>query len=450
MQTTQAQIYLPLIKTRTLTAPIKVTLTINGGVFYQQIAVASSKEGAYNGSFKLNLNGGEFAHLVALCGSEGLSGNMTSTLNTRVDINQKQTGTYNFSNPVQDDGADPWIFYNNGYYYYIATAGSVLRLRKAMNIGDLPYAQSKIIYDPEEGKPWSKKLWSPEIHYYSDEQIGKGMGGWYCYIACDDGDNKKHRMYVIKCLDGNDLFGIWGNPITGEVNVPQKIEAEDIVNFDNTWAAGQTHIIINGQLYMMYVTEALRGTTDFHQTINIVKMTNPWTITGQSHVICRPEYDWEEHGHAISATTGKIWPRVVEGGTAVYGDNGEVYIIYSGSGYWTTYYALGQLKYLGGDPLDINNRKKSPEPILSKSGQINGCGHASYVTDTSGERWICYHAYTGTNTDSGRDAFVERYTVDANGVTIGNGTKHPASLSTVYTANLNPMSIKEKTSGFHN
>ena len=114
MQTTQAQIYPPLIKTRTLTAPIKVTLTINGGVFYQQIAVASSKEGAYNGSFKLNLNGGEFAHLVALCGSEGLSGNMTSTLNTRVDINQKQTGTYNFSNPVQDDGADPWIFYNNG------------------------------------------------------------------------------------------------------------------------------------------------------------------------------------------------------------------------------------------------------------------------------------------------------------------------------------------------
>ena len=177
-------------------------------------------------------------------------------------------------------------------------------------------------------------------------------------------------------------------------------------------------------------------------------MTNPWTITGNSYVICKPEYDWEMHGHAISQTSGKIWPRVVEGGTAVYGDNGEVYIIYSGSGYWTTFYALGQLKYTGGDPLNINNWEKSPEPIFSKNSQINGCGHASYVTDTSGQRWICYHAYTGKNTDSGRDAFVEPYSVDANGVTVGNGTKHPADLATVYTADLNPMSLADKTSGF--
>lgn len=425
-----------------------VTLNINGGVFYQEIAVTESKQGSYNGTFKVTIRGGEFGHLVELAGSEGLTGNMTSTLDSSINLINKQSGTYNFSNPVQDDGADPWIFYNNGYYYYIATAGSVLRLRRAMNIGDLPYAQSKIVYDPEEGKPWSKNLWSPEIHYYSDEQIGAGNGGWYCYIACDNGDNKHHRMYVIKCLDGNDLFGRWGNPITGEVNVPQRIEAKDIEGFDDRWAAGQTDIIINGQLYMMYVTENGRGTIDFYQTINIVKMTNPWTITGQSYPICKSEYDWEMHGHAVSQTTGKIWPKVVEGGTAVYGDNGEVYIIYSGSGYWTTYYALGQLKYMGGDPLDVNNWKKSPEPIFSKNGQINGCGHASYVTDTSGQRWICYHAYTGTNTDSKRDAFIETYTVDANGVTIGNGTKHPADLYTVYTADINPMPLKDRIHGF--
>ncbi len=423
-----------------------VTLNINGGVFYQSIKASQSTLGTYKGSYKVIINGGEFSHLVKLTGTEGLAGSMSSALSGSVDMTKKESGVYHFSNPAQGDGADPWLFYNNGYYYYIATAGSVLRLRRAANIGDLPHAETKIIYDPEDGQMWSKNLWSPEIHYYTDEQIGKGNGGWYCYIACDDGNNLNHRMYVIKCLDGNDLFGRWGNPVTGEVNVPQKIEAKDIPNFDNTWAAGQSAITINGQIYTMYVTETGRGTSAFHQTINIVKMTNPWTITGQSHIICKPEYQWEMNGYATNGT--KWWPKVVEGATAVYGDNGEVYIIYSGSGYWTTNYCLAQLKYLGGDPLDINNWEKSPEPIFSKNGQINGCGHASYVTDTSGQRWICYHAYTGTTTDSGRDAFVEPYSVNANGVTVGNGSKHPADYATVYTANVNPMSLKEKTSGF--
>ena len=434
----------------TQTFDSNVSLTIGGGVFYQSITSSTTGIGTYKGSFNVSILGGEFAHLVTLTGAEELSGSMSSHLTSSIDLGEKETGVYSFSNPVQGDGADPWIFYNNGYYYYIATGGSALRLRRAANIGDLPHAESKIIYDPEDGHMWSKNLWSPEIHYYSDEQIGKGNGGWYCYIACDDGNNTNHRMYVIKCLDGNDLFGRWGNPVTGEVNVPQKIEATDIPDFDNTWAAGQTDIMINNQLYLMYVTEKNRGTKDFHQTINIVKMTNPWTITGQSYPICKPDYDWEMHGHAVSAETGKVWPKVVEGGTAVYGDNGEIYIIYSGSGYWTTYYALGQLKYMGGDPLDASSWQKSPEPIFSKNNQINGCGHASYVTDTSGQRWICYHAYTGTNTDSGRDAFIEPYSVDSNGVTIGSGTKHPADLSKVYTAELNPLSLREKTSCFTN
>ena len=423
-----------------------VNLTINGGVFYAVIGAAYNNAGTYTGSFNVKLNGGEFGHLVKITGTDGLSGGMSSKLESKIDLDKKQTGTYNFSNPIQGDGADPWLFYNNGYYYYIATAGSVLKLRRAANIGDLPYAETRVIYDPEDGKMWSKNLWSPEIHYYSDEQIGEGNGGWYCYIACDNGDNTNHRMYVIKCLDGNELFGRWGNPVTGEVNVPQKVEAKDIPGFDDLWAAGQSAITINGQIYTMYITETGRGTSSFHQTINIVKMTNPWTITGQSQIICRSEYDWEMHGYATNGS--KWWPKVVEGATAVYGDNGEVYIIYSGSGYWTTFYALGQLKYLGGDPLDINNWQKSPEPILSKNNQINGCGHASYVTDTSGQRWICYHAYTGTDTSSGRDAFVEPYSVNSSGVSIANGTKHPADLATVYTAEFNPMALRQKTVGF--
>ena len=426
-------------------------LTINGGTPYGTIAASLNNIGTLKGSFDLTLNGGEFGHITDIIGTEGVDGwTMTSSLHAGdgVSLNAKISGTMSFRNPIRSNGADPWLFFHDGNYYYIATQGSRLDLYKAANIGDLPNASYKTIYKPEEGKAWSKNLWSPEIHYYTDEEIGAGNGGWYCYIACDDGANTNHRMYVIKCLDGDNLLGRWGNPVTGEVNVPQKIEAKDIPGFDDTWAAGQTDIRINGQLYMMYVTENGRDTSDFYQTINIIKMTNPWTLVGQSSVICKPDYDWEMGGAAYNPTTGKAYPKVVEGGTAVYGSDGSIFIVYSGSGYWTTEYKLGQMKYLGGDPLLMSSWEKLPTPILSKSDKINGCGHASYVTDTDGQGWICYHAYKGRDTQGGRFAYVEPYTATKDGVVIGEGTGHPADPDKTYTVNLNSTPLGEKVHGF--
>ncbi len=427
----------------------KVSLLIEGGTFYGNIAPARATLwqflGSYSGSFDVAIQGGNFDHLTELVGTDRLQG-MTSSLQVakNIDLDAPVSGTMTFTNPIRANGADPWLFYLDGYYYYTATTGSTLGIARATNIGDLKYAEYVTVYDPEDGKMWSRNLWSPEIHYYSDEEIGKGNGGWYCYIACDNGDNVYHRMYVIKCLDGNNLFGRWGNPVTGEVNVPQKIEAKDIPGFADTWAAGQTDIRIGGKLYMMYVTERGRYTPsdEFYQTINLVEMTNPWTIVGQSAVICKSEYEWEKGGASKNA------PEVVEGGTAVYAEDGTIYIVYSGSGYWTTEYQLGQLKYLGGDPLDIHNWEKRPTSILRKSDEINGCGHASYVQDTAGQNWICYHAYIGKDTSSGRYAFVEPYYADKNGVVIADGSEHPAPIDTVYEVALNPKPLSEKIGGF--
>ncbi len=430
-----------------------VTLTVNGGKFYGNIAVANSStgeyRGTYTGTYTLNINGGDFAHVTDIFGS-GIVDGMTSELNIseEIDLDAKMTGTMSFTNPIRNNGADPWLFYCDGYYYYTATTGSTVGVAKTANIGDMPYAEYKTIYDPEDGHEWSRNLWSPEIHYYTDEEIGEGNGGWYLFMACDDGDNVHHRMYVAKCLDGDDLLGRWGNPVTGEVNVPQRVEAKDIEGFDDCWAAGMSEIRINGKLYMLYITEAGRGTPDLHQTINIVEMTNPWTIVGQSKVICRSEYEWEKGGYALNVNTGTYWPKVVEGSTAVYGDDGSVYIIYSGSGYWTVHYNLAQLKYIGGDPLEITSWEKSDEPILYKSDSINGCGHASYVTDTDGQGWVCYHAYIGKDTSSGRYAFVEPYSADKNGVVIADGSGHPASIDKVYTVNVNPLPLGKRIKGF--
>jgi len=180
----------------------------------------------------------------------------------------------------------------------------------------------------------------------------------------------------------------------------------------------------------------------------IAKMPNPWTLQGPAGIISIPTYDWEKHG--------SIWDvrsEVNEGGTAVYGSDGSIFMVFSGSYYDGPEYKLGQIKYLGGDPLDINNWEKKDTPILDKSEEITGCGHASYSVDHEGNNWICYHAYvTGDTTmkgyGGGRRAFVEQYTADKNGVVIGNGSGHPAPLDTEYTMSINPMPLAEKISGF--
>jgi len=428
-----------------------IRLTVSGGKIYRYIKVTNSAKGTYSGSYTLRLLGGNLAHITEIVGAEGL-GTMTSSLEVaeNIDLNAAITGDYSFANPIRSNGADPWLFYCDGYYYYTATTGSTVGLARAANIGDLPYAEYKTIYDPEDGHMWSRSLWSPEIHYYTDAEIGVGNGGWYLFMACDNGENIYHRMYVAKCLDGDNLLGRWGNPITGEVNVPQIVTAEAIPEFADTWAAGMSEVRVNGKLYMLYITENGRGTADFHQTINIVEMTNPWTIIGESKVICRPEHDWEMGGYAYNAKTGGYSPKVVEGSTAVYADDGTVYIVYSGSGYWTTEYCLATLKYVGGDPLEITSWEKAKAPFLYKSAEINGCGHASYVTDTSGQGWVCYHAYIGKDTSSGRYAFVEPYTADKNGIVVADGSGHPAPIETVYTALLNPLPLAKRIRGFGN
>ncbi len=444
-----------------------MNITVNGGTIYGKILPTDSNYGTLHGTYTVTLNGGDFAHLTDVRGTDGINGDMTSTLyiSENLDINEEVKGTQSFTSLARNNpnGADPWLFYHDGFYYYIATAaGQGLQLVKAANLGDLANATSTQIYKPAKGHEYSAHLWSPEIHYFSAEEIGAEYAGWYCFLGSQPDDawhevNGKvddpagfgeQRAFVIKCLT-DDLTGPWGHPITGEPNVPQKIQFPDSDFNVNELTGGCSVITINGVKYITFISEVGRetsGTPDmnFYQTINIAKFTNPWTIEGQPKVICKPDYDWEKGG-----SEDGIHPQVVEGSTAVYGPNGEVYIIYSGSGYWTAKYQLGQLKYIGGangDPTDVNNWEKKPTSIFSQSSELTGCGHASYVTDHEGQRWICYHAYP--KGDGNRRAYVEPYYFNEGGVVIGDGSGHPAKMDTVYTSSLNPLPLANKIKGF--
>ncbi len=427
-----------------------LTVTVNGGEIRGRIMPRYAKAGHLVGSWTVNIAGGDFAHCAEIRGTENMGENMTSTLNFSNGFNPDAniSGTYTFTNPIRYFGADPWILYHNGAYYYTATGGDRLMLYKVANIGDLSTAAGAVIYAPEDGHEWSHNMWSPEIHYFSAEQVGEKDAGWYCFVTSDDGQDWNYSSltgYVIKCLDGDDLMGRWGNPVTGEVNVPEPIVFPDTKHPDKfSWIGGMSTLEVGGENYIIFVNEYNRDTTDFYQALQIAKYKNPWTIIGEPSEICVPTYDWEKVGGGDG-----VHPYTVECITGVYGDDGSVFVSYAGSAYWTSAYAVGCMTFLGGDPMDPAAWKKSENPIFSKSAEVNGCAHACYVTDTDGSKWAMYHAYITGDKNTGRYAFLEPYSASAaGGLVIGDGSGHPAPLSTVYTAGLNPTPVAEKAVGF--
>ena len=423
-----------------------VNLTINGGTFHGTVAPANSIVGTYSGAFNVTVNGGDFARLIELKGTEGI-GSMISTLNVSgVDINAPINGTYTYTNYLRT-GADPFMFYNDkdGWYYYMATSGNVVRLLKTANFADLTTCMAATIYDPADGYDYSTSLWAPEIHYLSKDDVGEEYAGWYLYVGGRPADTENtvlQRLYVLKCLDGDNLMGRWGNPVTGEVNVPQLIELPG-TKFNTEDCTGDASFVeINGKKYFLCFTTHGRNTEEpFRQSIVIADIENPWTFTNASE-ICFPEYDYEKGG------SSKNYPQVVEGPDAVYANDGTVYIAYSGSGYWTTQYCMSAIRYKGGEPKDISSWEKLAKPYLSKSDKINGCGHAYFFKDAVGQEYIIYHAYIGNTASGSRYIFIEPYTADKNGIVIGNGSGHPASVETVQTAALNPLPFAKRITGF--
>lgn len=254
--------------------------------------------------------------------------------------------------------------------------------------------------------------WSPEIHYFSEEDF-PGMSGWYMYVALRQkyedttGESSRIRMVVLKsptasaAPSGKDYV----HPVTKEANYSQPLLKDD-GSIYNEWACGQTILRIkegeHAGIYVMWVAEEGRGETGFHQIIRIAKLKSPWQIDGEIGTITTPTQPWEMSGKpaATEKYPDKVLPHVVEGATPIYGKNGEIFIIYCGSGYWTGgNYALGQLTWTGGDPLDQNSWVKlgtDKNPIFDAkrdTNNLDGAGHASFIQDKDGNGFAIYHAY---------------------------------------------------------
>ncbi len=395
----------------------------------------------FSGNYTLNLIGGKYPLVESIKGGDSAKLTVDTSLKE-----EKTTVTDTFKNPLRG-GADPWIIYKDGYYYMTTVIGVSVMCFKSPTINGLAYAEGVAIWTAPKGdavndtnKMYSAEIWSPELHYVEESEFGKEYAGWWLYFSADDGDNVNHRLYTVRALT-DDACGEYGSPVTGEFNIPVKM----VVDNDETWAIGQSLLRANGSTYLTWTSESGRGTAEHKQDIRIAKLQNPYTVIGAGNIICFAEYDWESKGYAYNANTGVSYPKVVEGATAVYGENGEIIIVYSASGYWTNFYCLSTLVLKeGGDPLSKNAWIKAEEPIFSHQNGVFGPGHAAYVTDAGGNRWMMYHGYLdGKRT--GRYVFVQPYTLNGTTFDMNGG---PYSPDTVFSIVNEATSITAAINGF--
>jgi GH43 family beta-xylosidase len=311
-----------------------------------------------------------------------------------VSVAQKQVKT--FTNPLLPSGADPYSFYKNGYYYYTHTLQDSLVLWKTKNLADLKTAEHKTIWVPPAGTAYSKEIWAPEFHFIK--------GKWYAYFAADDGNNNHHRTYVLENSSADPFQGKW--VFKGKVAAPS-----------DKWAIDSDIFEQNGQLYLIWA--GWEGDVNGRQNIYIAKMKNPWTIGGKRVMISTPTYSWEKNGDLHDPNNP---PHVdVNEGPQYLKHGNKIFIIYSASGCWTDFYALGMLTASAkSNLLSQAAWKKSTQPVFKQTPEngVYAPGHNSFFKSPDGtEDWILYHANSEPGQGCGRDRSprAQKFTWNKNG-----------------------------------
>ena len=248
-----------------------------------------------------------------------------------------------FTNPLLPSGADPWVTYHDGYYYYTNTTGRNITIWKTKNISDLKSAEKKVVWTPPSTGPYSKEIWAPEIHFL--------QGKWYVYFAADSGNNSNHRLYVLENASKDPLEGNW--TMKGKLITP-----------DDKWAIDGSVFEHKGKMYLIW--SGWKGDVNGEQDIFIAKMKNPFTVQGRRTLVSTPTYNWETIGDLNNPNDV---PHVnVNEGPEVLKHGNKLFLIYSASGCWTDTYTLGMLSAnADADLMKASSLTKTEHPVIKNS-----------------------------------------------------------------------------------
>lgn len=269
-----------------------------------------------------------------------------------------------FTNPLLPSGADPWVIYKDGYYFYTHTLGDRISIWKTDALTRLKEGSVKTVWTPPSSGLNSKHIWAPELHSID--------GKWYLYYTATNeenpGDDTRY-VFVLENTAADPLEGSWVDK--GRVNTNHSGLDGSVFEYGG----------IRYFVYSAYVGP--------QSVLVIARMKDPWTLEGDQVVIATPTYGWEKKG-------GR---EILEGPQFLKGAGEKLFIIYSASACWSDEYALGMLTASAdADLLDAASWQKSPVPVfsLSPANNVYAPGHNSFFKSPDGtEDWILYHANTG-------------------------------------------------------
>lgn len=292
-----------------------------------------------------------------------------------------------FTNPLLPTGPDPWILYEDGYYYYTNTLGDRLKIWRTKSIQNLSSADTATVWRaPSEGSN-SVNIWAPEIHRLD--------GKWYIYYTASDiADEGDHNRWVFVLENKNE------DPMKSEWVDKGKVNT----NYSGLDGSVFDHL---GKRYFMY--SAYIGP---QSVLCIAEMINPWTIRAKQPELAFPKYEWEKQG-------GR---QILEGPQMLKGPKDKLFIIYSASACWADEYSLGMLTAnKDADLLSPDSWIRSEKPVFQQAPENNvyATGHNSFFKSPDGtEDWILYHANTGANKGCGwtRSPRAQKFTWTADGV----------------------------------
>ncbi len=269
-----------------------------------------------------------------------------------------------FSNPIAEKRADPWVLKtDDGVYYLIATVPEYDRIviRKATSISGLKEAKEKTVWVKHKKGVMGHHIWAPELHEID--------GVWYIYFAAGEAENIWNiRMWVLSNTSEDPMKGTWE-------------EAGQIKTQRDSFSLDATTFVHQGKRYLIWAQNVKGGK---HGTSLVLsEMKNPTTLTGPEVVITEPEFSWERVKHNVNE------------GPAVIKKNGKIFVTYSASA--TNHnYCVGLLWINEtADLLDTSNWHKAPAPVFSTADDLKrfGPGHNSFTTSLDGKTTIMiYHA----------------------------------------------------------
>lgn len=259
---------------------------------------------------------------------------------------------------------DPYVIkYGGKYYRCYSKKGEDIWVSVSERM-DFEGEEEKCVFQPSENKEYSKQIWAPELHIIDNK--------CYIYVACDDGENHNHRMYV---LENN----------SDDPTQPYVMHGK-IADSTDKWAIDGNIMKYGRELY--FIWSGWQGDENVCQGLYIAKMKNPYELDSERVLISTPEYEWEKYG-----ATGEPESPFVNEGAFHFTYGGRNFVAYSASGSWCEKYCIAMLELTGDNPLDPESWKKYDKPILCENSLVKGAGHCSVICEDEKIN-VFFHGWT--------------------------------------------------------